>query len=203
MAPSTRASLALAAEARFIDELLREFPHFRIVYKNRDSLSNAIDVALRVLSFGRQDRYLTQYRTVIGDTLYVPDAWDHTPPVDRLICLRHERVHLRQRRRYGTVGMAMLYLFVPLPAGCAWFRARMEWEAYVETLRATAEWYGVDALKTPSLRAEMVQRFAGPDYLWMWPFRAAVGRWFDVAVAEIEGSIERGTASEGPSIADE
>jgi hypothetical protein len=177
---------ALALEARFMEELRAEFPRFRIVKKRADRLSIVIDRALRVLSLGGQTRYLTHYRTVIGDTLYVPDEWDETPPIDRLICLRHERVHLRQRRRYGATGMAILYLFVPLPAGIAWFRARMEWEAYVETLRATAELRGLEFARDPKLREQLVERFAGPDYLWMWPFRDAVRRWYEEALRTIE-----------------
>lgn len=175
-----------AAEIAFLAELRREFPAFRIVPKRGDRLSSWIDRGLRLATLGKQDRYLTEYRTVIGDTLYVPDGWETTPPDARLVCLRHERVHLRQRRRYGAVGMALLYLFVPLPVGLAWFRARMEWEAYVETLRATAEYQGMDALRSPALRAAIVERFVGPDYLWMWPFRTTVDRWFDEATAEIE-----------------
>lgn len=186
---------AAAAEAQFLQELVSEFPRFRIVYKSGNTLSKVLDKALRVLSLGKQQRYLTHYRTVIGDTLYVPEAWNETEPVDRLICLLHERVHLRQRRRYGTVGMAVLYLMLPLPAGLAWFRARMEWEAYTETLRATAEWYGLGAVKSPLLRAAMIERFAGPDYLWMWPFRERVGGWFDAVIQELETSAAPGEAT--------
>jgi hypothetical protein len=175
-----------AIEQRFLDELRAEFPAFRIVPKRGNRLSLVIDRALRVLSLGGQTGYLTRYRTVIGDTLYVPDDWSTTPSVERLICLRHERVHLRQRRRYGTLGMSLAYLFFPLPIGLAWYRARMEWEAYEETLRATAELLGHDALSSPTLRATMVERFVGPDYLWMWPFPGTVERWFDEAVARIQ-----------------
>jgi hypothetical protein len=179
--------LGAEAEERFLAELRREFPAFRVISKRGNRLSTAIDRALRVLSFGKQDRYLTEYRTVLGDTLYVPESWNATKPVDRLICLRHERVHLRQRRRYGTVGMAVLYLFVPFPLGLAWFRARMEWEAYAETLRATSEWYGIEAVTHPSMREHILERFSGPDYLWMWPFRATVSRWYDEVVEELAG----------------
>lgn len=173
-------------ERRFLEELRVEFPEFRVVKKSEDRLSRAIDLALRALSLGRQDRYLTHYRTVIGDTLYVPDAWEHTSSVDRLICLRHERIHLRQRRRLGMLGLTVLYLFVPFPIGLAWFRARLEWEAYEETLRATFEHRGIEAIRTPAMKAAMIDRFVGPDYLWMWPFPKTIARWYDEAVAHLE-----------------
>ncbi|MBM4374010.1 MAG: hypothetical protein FJ095_02920 [Deltaproteobacteria bacterium] len=180
------------AEQRLLDDLRAEFPAFRIVSKRGDRLSRVIDRALRVLSLGGQTSYLTRYRTVIGDTLYVPDDWYRAPAVDRLICLRHERVHLRQRRRYGMLGMSFAYLFLPLPIGLAWCRARMEWEAYEETLRATAEHLGDDALSDPALKATMLERFVGPDYLWMWPFPGAIERWFDDAVTRIRATRSSG-----------
>jgi hypothetical protein len=168
-----------------VAELEREFPRFRIVPKSGDRLSAVIDRALKIMTVGGQSSYLTEYRTVIGDTLYVPDGWAQTPAADRIICLRHERVHLRQRRRYTMVGMALLYLALPLPVGLAYFRARMEWEAYRETLRATLELKGQEAVLDPELRAQLLQRFVGPAYLWMWPFPQHVAGWFDEALAEL------------------
>ena len=76
---------------------------------------------------------------------------------DRYILLRHERVHLRQRARMGDVAMAFVYLVPILPLGLAWGRARIEWEAYVETIRATAQVHGRPAAER--LRPEIVRRF--------------------------------------------
>ncbi|RYZ02947.1 MAG: hypothetical protein EOO73_29965 [Myxococcales bacterium] len=170
---------------RFLGDLRAEFPAFRIVPKRRDPFSRAIDLALRLVTFNGQRHYLTHYHTVIGDTLYVPDTWDALADLDRVILLRHERVHLRQRRRYGAALMAFLYLVPFLPLGLAYGRARIEWEAYVETLRATAELCGLPAARDPQLRERIVRRFTGPDYGWMWPFRASVERWYDRALQEL------------------
>jgi hypothetical protein len=84
------------------------------------------------------------------------------------------------------VGMAILYLVPFLPLGLAYGRARLEWEAYEETLRATAEHLGIAAARSPALRAQLIERFTGPDYGWMWPFPETVGRWIDEAVRDIE-----------------
>jgi hypothetical protein len=170
---------------RFAMELKEEFPAFCIRRKRGDSLSRAIDVALRIVTLGGQRHYLTKYHTVIGDTLYVPETWDDLSDLDRVILLRHERVHLRQRRRYGGALMAFLYLIPFLPLGLAYGRARIEWEAYTETLRATLELRGMAALKSLELRERIVQRFTGPDYGWMWPFRTAVEGWYDRVVNEL------------------
>lgn len=169
-----------------LDEIQREFPRFRVVYKRESAFSKLIHGCLLVLTLGGQRHFLTGYYTVIGDTLYVPDSWDALDPDERAILLRHERVHLRQRRRYGALGMALLYLLPFFPLGLAYGRARLEWEAYRETLRATAELQGLSRARDPALRARIVGRFTGPDYGWMWPFRRTVERWYDDALAELE-----------------
>jgi hypothetical protein len=176
----------LVRSDRCIEQIREEFPRFRIVPKVGDGLSRAIDAALKLVTLGGQRHYLTHYHTVIGYTLYVPQSWESTSDTDRVILLRHERVHLRQRRRYGFLLMALAYLLPVFPLGLAYGRARLEWEAYLETIRATAEHYGLDALRASDLRGSIIRRFTGPDYGWMWPFPRTVGRWYDEAVRELE-----------------
>ncbi|HEY6558175.1 MAG TPA: hypothetical protein VI072_12910 [Polyangiaceae bacterium] len=168
-----------------IASIRQEFPGFRIVDKRASLLSKVIHVALCVLTVGGQRAFMSQYHTVIGDTLYVPDAWSRSSDVDRAILLRHERIHLRQRRRYGFAGMAFLYLIPFFPIGLAYGRARLEWEAYQETLRATAELLGLSAARDPALREKILERFVGPAYGWMWPFRTQIERWYDATLEEL------------------
>ncbi|MDX2054374.1 MAG: hypothetical protein SFV15_18380 [Polyangiaceae bacterium] len=170
----------------FLRALAREFPGFRIVSKRNDRFSHLIDRALRLVTFGRQRSFISHYHTVIGNTLYTPLAWERTAEVDRVITLRHERIHLLQRKRWGLLPMAFLYLVPLFPVGLALGRARIEWEAYVETLRATAEYLGPEAVRDPILRERIVSRFTGADYGWMWPFRAQVERWYDRALASLD-----------------
>jgi hypothetical protein len=186
--PNSRLRLS---SADYIDSLGREFPGFRIVPKAESSLNQWIDRFLRIITFGAQARYLSHYHTVIGNTLYVPPTFEAMSDIDRIILLRHERVHLLQRRRLGFVLMALIYLIPFLPVGLAYGRARLEWEAYVETLRATAELKGSRAAQDPTLRAEIIQRFTGPDYAWMWPFPKVVGGWYDQAVEGITRELNR------------
>jgi len=171
---------------RFVEQVRQEFPRFRLVNKRDSRLCRAIDVLLRVLTFGAQREFMTRYHTVLWDTLYLPDRWDHTPDVARLVTLHHERVHLRQRRRYGDVVMTLLYLLPFFPLGLAYGRARIEWEAYAETIRATARYRGVDAARAPDLREHIVRQFTSGAYGWMWPFRKTIERWYDAALADIE-----------------
>jgi hypothetical protein len=170
-----------------LSETQSEFPGFAIKKKRTSALQRAIHAALAVLTLGGQRVYLTRYHTVLFGTLWVPDAWDDMSDDDRYVLLRHERVHLRQRRRLGDVGMTFVYLLPFFPLFLAYGRARLEWEAYVETIRATAEVFGLEAAE--SLRPQIVRRFTGPDYGWMWPFPRAVHAWFDEAMADVRAEL--------------
>ena len=165
-------------------EIRAEFPGFAVVPKRGSRLQRAVAVALAVVTLGGQHSYMTHYCTLMFGKLYVPDAWSALDDAQRYVLLRHERVHLRQAARMGDVAMALAYLLPVLPLFLAWGRARIEWEAYVETLRATAEVYGLDRAR--ALEEEIVRRYVGPDYGWMWPFPSVVRRWFREAIESLE-----------------
>jgi hypothetical protein len=168
-----------------LEDIGREFEGFRIVKKEESSLQRAIHAALAVVTLGAQRRYLRAYQTTIGNTVYVTPEWDSLPWAQRYIILRHERMHLRQFRRYTFLGMALLYLLLPLPLGLAWFRARFEKEGYEETIRATAEIYGIDHVKRAGFRDYVLSQFTSGAYGWMWPFRRGLDRWYDGVVAAL------------------
>jgi hypothetical protein len=163
-------------------DIQAEFPAFEICPKRGSRLQWAIHYALVAITLGGQRVYLTRYHTVLFGKLWVPDSWSAMGDVDRYVLLRHERVHLRQRARMGDLGMAFVYLVPILPLGLAWGRARIEWEAYVETIRATVETRGPAAAE--ALRPEIVRRFTSADYGWMWPFARVINKWFDAAMKE-------------------
>lgn len=162
-----------------------EIPGFRVVPKDRAWMHRAIHRALVVLTAGRMRSYLDDYQTTIGRTVYVTADWDRRTDDERYVTMRHEAVHLRQFRRLTLPGMAALYLLVPLPMGLAWCRARLEWEAYAETIRAAAEVWGPARPADPAFRERIVEQFTGASYGWMWPFRRAVERWYDEALAGV------------------
>jgi hypothetical protein len=170
---------------RFLRALEREIPGLRVIRKETDGLSRAIDLALRVLTLGGQREYVSRYTTVIGTRIYLPAGWDERAPAERYVTLRHEAVHLRQFARFGLLPMAVAYLLFPLPMGFAWARARIEWEAYAETFRATAEVFGLDAARSPALREYIVSQYVGPAYGYMLPRRRVVDRWIDRVLAEL------------------
>lgn len=171
-----------------LEEIAREFPAFRMVRKDRSPLSRLLGHSLWFLTLGAQDRYVSGYQTTIGQTVYVTPDWEERPYAERYITLRHERVHLRQFRRFTFPGMALLYLFLPFPVGVAWCRAMLEREAYEESLRATAEVFGIAHVKTPEFRKRILLQFTSGAYGWMWPFRQALNRWYDGVVRDLRGA---------------
>jgi hypothetical protein len=174
-----------AAYQALLEDIRAEFPRFRLIRKSESLLQRSIHVVLALLTFGGQRRYLHDYVTTLGARVYVPPRWDQRSPADRVGTMRHERVHLRQFRRYGLLPMGLLYLLIPLPFGLAYFRMRFEREAYEESIRAAWELQGPDCVLHPSYRRHMVRIFTGPAYGWMWPMPRQIERWFDGLVAEL------------------
>lgn len=162
-----------------------EFPGLRVVSKRGDRLSIVIDRLLRIVTLGGQSRYLDRYTTVLGRTIYVPTDWEERSVEERYVTMRHERVHLRQAKRYGIVWMGFLYAVPFFPLGLAYGRARIEWEAYAETFRAAAEVWGPERARSEEMREHVVRQFTSAAYGWMWPFPGQVNRWIDEVLAEI------------------
>lgn len=169
-------------------EMRREFPRLRFIQKEGDALSRLIDFALRIVTLGGQRGYMTRYVTTIGATIWLPRGWELRTALDRIATLRHERVHLRQFERFGLVGMSAIYLLPFFPVGLAYGRARLEWEAYAETIRAIAELGGPQAARAPALREHIAAQFTSAAYGWMWPFPRTVHRWIDRLLDEVAPS---------------
>lgn len=157
-----RAPVSDAALDALVESLRAEFPRFALRYKDESRLQRLIAALLRPFN----DRYLSGYTTVMFGQVWLPSrAFAATLGNDALFrLLRHERVHLRDARRFPVL-FEVSYLLPPLGPGP---RAYWEWRAYEETLRCEVELYG--RIDLPWLD-DLVERFAGPDYLYMWPFR--------------------------------
>jgi hypothetical protein len=155
------------------------------VSKPRSPLQRGIHRALVAITAGAMRSYLDGYQTTIGQTVYVTADWEQRSATERYLTLRHERVHLRQFRRLTLPGMAFVYLALPLPLGLSWCRARLEWEAYAESMAAAAEVLGLAHVRAPAFRERVIGQFTGPAYGWMWPFRRRVDRWYDAELARL------------------
>jgi len=174
----------------FLEALSEELPGLRVVAKADDRLSLAIDRVLRAVTLGGQRSYLDRYTTVLGRTIYLPSGWSTRSDVEQLITLRHEAVHLRQFARRGFALMTALYLLPILPFGLAVGRTYIEWEAYRETIRATAELRGLEAARDPRLEAQIVRQFTSAAYGYMWPFPRQIRGWIRHTLVELEAEAD-------------
>jgi hypothetical protein len=162
-----------------LQQLRVRWPGLELIPKRRSRLCRTIDRFLRVVTFGGQRAFLSHYATTLGRRIYLPDDWGARPAADRLCTLHHEAVHVAQFARWGFLPMAIVYLLLPVPVGFAAGRAWLEWEAYRETVVAVWQLYGAEAARSPALRAQILRRFTGPDYGWMWVSGQMVGRALD------------------------
>lgn len=171
-------------------DIQREFPKFEVRHKSSSALMRAINVFLMVITFGQMRKFMVDFATTVGYTVYVPSAWDRWSDTAKVILLRHERVHMKQRAKYGAVLFTFLYLFAFFPVGLAYYRAKFEKEAYEETLRAMldvshmqdAMWLLADPLKR-----RIVGHFTTSSYFWMWPWKKDIERWYDDTVRRLIG----------------
>ena len=162
-----------------LTEIRDEFPLFRLAYKKDSWWAPLLG-----------NSFMRSYLTIIGFTVWLPTNFDLLSETNKCIALRHERVHMRQMRKLGSVWLFwLLYLFLPLPFGLAWFRANFEKEAYQETLRSYRYYYGtIPGYLRPFFR----KQFLGWFYGWMWPFPSVVDRWYDEVLNE--------TSEPGPAV---
>lgn len=166
-------------------EVKEEFPEFRITKRVQSKLMKFFDAILKIISLGKISNFMNGFVTTIGNTVYVPDAWETWSSSRKAIVLRHERVHMRQAREMGKVKFFFLYLFFPLPAIFAFYRTKLEKEAYEESLKAYYEYYGLKFF-TSTLREEIIKNFTTSSYFWMWPWRSKIESWYDSVVADIK-----------------
>jgi hypothetical protein len=158
-----------------------EFPDFKVVFKNNSGLMKTIGFLLKPIC----PTFMTGFITTIGTTMYVPEAWATYRVTSKAEILRHERVHMRQAKKYGMLWFSILYLFVPLPLFFANYRAMFEREAYEESLRACVEYYGKSSILYSETKREYVAYFTGSNYGWMWPNKSAVEKWYSDTVDRI------------------
>jgi hypothetical protein len=186
MAGGVPAHLHAALYQQYLDELQRTEPRVRIIAKRDSRFCKLIDRVLRVVTFGKQDRFLTDYTTTLGSRIYVPDVWEQMPFGERYCTLRHELVHVRQFRRLTWPGIALVYVLLPVPAGFAAGRAWLELQAYRESFVAWWQVYGRARATSEMMMQHVVERFTGPDYGWMWVAGGQVRRALQRTLEQLE-----------------
>lgn len=153
-----------------------EFPEFKLVKKSDSSFMKLLGFLLKLITLWQQDQFMTAFVTTVGTTVYTPAQWYDWNDFNRAVILRHERVHMRQKQRYGVFYL-ISYLLLPVPAVFAYYRTKFEMEAYAESMRAVHE-NGGD-LYNVEFKNRMIRHFTSAEYFWAWPFRKKIERWYD------------------------
>lgn len=171
---------------RILADLQKKFPGTRVVFKHDSFLMKVINVVLMVITFGTMKTFMTHFITTIGRTIYVPGDWNRRLIHSRASTLRHEGIHIAQEEKLGKIRYKLTYLFWILPCVFALGRTRLEQEAYEETIRSRAEYYGVHSIRNSKFRDHIVRHFTSAEYFWMWPWTDDIERWFESVVKKIE-----------------
>lgn len=96
-----------------------------MVRKKDSRLVRLIGLLLRPFN----PKFMEEYTTVIGSTIYLPNRWDSFSKKKQIIILAHENVHIEQYREHG-LWFLLSYALLPLPMFYATYRCRWEAEAY-------------------------------------------------------------------------
>lgn len=168
----------------------------RIEPKSSEWYWKVLGTLLSIITFGRS-KFMTDFHTTLGNRVGVTPTWASYSDEQKYVTLLHELEHVKQFKSagFGNVWLGVIlggfaYLFLPFPVGLAWFRMRWEKAAYEQTIRATMRTQGLEAAL--SLREHIVSQFMSVNYLWMWPFRNHLHRWFSDAtyrIAKEEGKL--------------
>jgi hypothetical protein len=154
----------------------------KIVYKQTSWFWRVLAKLVYVVTLGRNNTFLDGYVTTLNKTIAVPASWATRDDLGKLETLTHELTHVAQYQRYTPVVMALLYLFVFLPIGLAYFRWRFEREAYCNGYNKLLQY-------RPDLRAALVDRgvsqMTSGQYAWTWPFQKTVRAYFEAHVNQV------------------
>ena len=178
--------------AQLLEEIQLEFPDFKIIQKSESKLMKVLNFLLLIISFGQAREFMTHFTTTLGTKVYVTDDWDTDEATSRISLLRHERIHMRQARKYSQPLFSFLYLFVLFPIGLAYFRMKFEKEAYAESVKADIELHGTYRVLSPEYKAWLAGQFTGAGYLWTWPFKKSIDMWVTKTIDDaIDGHVSK------------
>jgi hypothetical protein len=161
-----------------VGDIKAEFPSFELVPKDESKLMKFLAALLKPFV----PDFMKNFATTIGCTVYYPRNWPLTTMYE---VLRHERVHMRDSKKWGSV-YYLTYLLLPLPFVVSG-RAYWEFRGYTETLKMDWEWSGkpLDATGWPVLDEAtldwVVSQFTSSSYLWMFPFPKTLKKRFKLA----------------------
>jgi hypothetical protein len=163
-------------------EIRKDFPKFSLKDKASSTFMKLLDLCLKLITFWRMKTFMSKFTTTIGYTVYTPASWEGMSTKVRCLILKHEAVHMQQRKDHGSFWFSFSYLLLPFPVLWAYYRMKYEMEAYEVTVQVKWEYFGRRGF-TPQAREAMIKRFTGPSYFWTWPWRKRIETWYDELVS--------------------
>lgn len=153
---------------------------YNIVRKQDSKLMRAIAFLIKPIN----DDFMENYYTTIGKTIYTPNE---DGSVDDQT-LQHELVHIAQYNKWNIL-YYVSYLFL-LPAV---FTMRSYWEkqAYAVTIKQIYNRNPI-AVTKPYIKDNIINQFLSSKYLWMWPFRGSMEKWYDGVVKKLQEESDNG-----------
>jgi len=164
-----------------VEEIKKEFPNFNIKNKRTSLFMRVLNVLVIICTFGQQRKFMTDYVSVVNNVVYVPVNWYNWTEYNKVSILRHERVHMRQVKKYGSFWFNFLYLFFPVPFLFAYYRAKFEKEAYEETIKFAKIIGGVELLNDKKFKNHIISQFTTGKYGWMWINKKDIEDWYERA----------------------
>lgn len=171
--------------AELLANIKAEYPDFKLVEKSTSKLMKVIDVLLKVITFWRMTEFMTSFTTTLGYTVYTASGWSDLSERTKIAILRHERVHMRQKKEGGFL-FSVKYLLLPFPILWAYYRMKYEMEAYEESMKVLWEYRGIAGF-TREYREAMLRHFTSAEYFWMWPWKARLNKWYDGVLDQMVG----------------
>jgi len=177
-------------------------PRFKIKYKNKSAWQRFIAT---ILFFIRGNRYMNEYTTTLGYTVWFPsEEWVKEDHWRAFKVLAHEYLHLLDRKRYPRLFDLMyafpLWLALPAVATFGVFYSKWFWFALIFLAailpwpsfpRANLEMRGysmniaINLWRHGSVKQEtrdwLTKIFTGSDYYFMWPFKKDIAEWISNA----------------------
>jgi len=163
----------------FLNEVERNFPNFKIIYKDEELprvwYILAIFKLVRMWGFFApkfEKAWMERFSNGIGDYILLPTQTNHygdLRDIRTYTILRHEYVHMIDQKRW-SIWFFLTYILLPLPLLIS---GRSYWElrGYAQNIIVRHE-YGLET--TDAHLSNIARFFIGSMYFFMFPFRSVV-----------------------------
>ena len=160
----------------------RIFPKFRIVSKRNNYFMLWLNRTVQLFN----KKFMTQYTTTIGYSIFTPDDWSKRSYTSRYSTMIHEMIHLQQFRKFGFIPYSILYIFVPIPVFLAYFRKKFEQEAYAINIILAYKQKGRKHVLSKQYKQNVIDQFCSNLYGYTWHSKESIAKWLESLVSKID-----------------